>query len=267
MRLKLLIFLILLFAGTANAAQRIISLAPSLTKIIYSLGKEKDLVGCTSYCEADKKLNTTVVASMVQVNCEKILLLKPDLVLATGITKPSDIETLQKLGLKVMVFQNPKSFKEICNQFCEIGALIGKKAQADHIVQNEQAKVIQLQKSAAGKPKYKIFFQIGAKPLFTVIPNTFMNDYITYAGGLNIAAKLKQGTITRENVILQNPDVIIIVTMGIVGPEEKKIWESYSNLSAVRKKKIFIIDSNKACVATPQNFTETLGEIVRMING
>lgn len=267
MKFKILIFLTLLSAATANAAKRIVSLAPSLTQIIYSLGSGKELVGCTSYCEVDKTAKTTIVASMVQVSCEKILLLKPDVVLATGITKPSDIATLRKLGIKVMVFENPKSFKEICSQYIEIALLIGKKNEAETIVKREQTKVIQLQKSIAGKPASKVFFQIGAKPLFTVIPNTFMNDYITYAGGKNIAAHLKQGTITRENVILQNPDVIIIVTMGIVGPEEKKIWEGYSNLSATQKRKIFIIDSNKACVATPQNFTETLREVIKMIYG
>lgn len=246
------------------ASQRIVSLAPSITQIIYSLDSKKELIGCTSYCSVDKAFNTTVVASMIQVNSEKILLLKPTIVLATSITKPSDIETLQKLGIKVVVFNTPKSFAEICSQFREIGTLIGKKIQAEQIIKLHQQKVNNL-KAAQKKSKPKIFFQIGANPLFTVIPNTFMNDYITFCGGQNLANDLTRGTITRESVLLRNPDVIFIVTMGIVGPEEKTIWESYPNLNAAKNKKIFIIESEKACVATPQNFSETLEKIINLI--
>jgi iron complex transport system substrate-binding protein len=92
-----------------------------------------------------------------------------------------------------------------------------------------------------------------------------MDDYITFSGGRNIAAGFTKGTITRESVVLHNPDVIFIVTMGIVGPEEKTIWESYPNLNATKNKKIFIIESAKACVATPQNFSETLEQIIHLI--
>lgn len=257
-------FLLIQVNETITASLRIVSLAPSITSIIYSLDSQKELVGCTSYCNVDKTLKTNVVASMVEINNEKILLLKPDVVLATSITKPSDIETLRRLGLKVTVFNTPKSYAEICKQYVEIGTLIGKKEKAQQIVVAEQARVAKLKNAAPKGSHPKIFFQIGAKPLFTVLSNTFMNDYITLAGGQNIAADLTQGTITRESVLLRNPDVIFIVTMGIVGPEEKKIWENYPNLTATRNKKIFIIDSDKACVATPANFTQTLQEIIKL---
>lgn len=260
-----IIILIALTAGNTTAAKRIVSLAPSLTKIIYSLDAKTNLVGCTSYCETEKSLNTAVVASMVQINTEKIFLLRPDIVLATSITKPSEIEALRRLGLKVTVFNTPKSFSEICSQFFEIATLIGKKEKADQILAIHKAKVEHLSKLVNRRSKPRIFFQIGANPLFTVIPNTFMNDYITFAGGVNIASGFPQGTITRESVVMRNPDVIFIVTMGIVGPEEKLIWEGYPNITAVKNKKIFIIESEKACVATPQNFSEVLELLIQLI--
>lgn len=265
MRQIFIIILIAVAAGNINAAKRIVSLAPSLTKIIYSLDAKTNLVGCTSYCETEKSLNTAVIASMVQINTEKIFLLRPDIVLATSITKPSEIESLRRLGLKVTVFNTPKSFAEICSQFLEIGALIGKKEKATLIVGMHREKVELLRKSLNQRSKPRIFFQIGANPLFTAISNTFMDDYITFSGGHNIAAGFTKGTITRESVIVRNPDVIFIVTMGIAGPEEKSIWESYPNLNATKNKKIFIIESAKACVATPQNFSETLEQIIHLI--
>jgi ABC-type Fe3+-hydroxamate transport system substrate-binding protein len=248
-----------------QATHRIVSLAPSITKIIYNLDSKAELVGCTSYCEIDKNLHTTVVASMIQVNSEKILLLNPDMVLATSITKPSDIEALRKLGLKVLVFDTPRSFDDICNQFSEIGVLLGKKELAQQIVKQCKGKVNKLRETTTVSAKPRIFFQIGAKPLFAVIPRTFMDDYVTFAGGVNIAADLTKGAINREAVLLRNPDAIFIVTMGIVGTEEKTIWESYPNLNATKSKNIFIIDSAKACEATPQNFCDTLELIVKLL--
>ena len=70
-----------------------------------------------------------------------------------------------------------------------------------------------------------------------------MDDYITYAGGINIASDMKRGTITRESVLLRNPDVIVLVTMGNVSEDEKKTWEKYHYLNATKNKKIFSIDS------------------------
>ena len=76
---------------------------------------------------------------------------------------------------------------------------------------------------------------------------------------------MTSGTITREAVLVRNPDVIFIVTMGMLGPEQKREWERYPNLSAVKNKKIIIIDSNKACTPTPVTFAEALELIVKAL--
>ena len=127
-------------------------------------------------------------------------------------------------------------------------------------------KVDSLSNSVPNLPdRLTVFFQIGAKPIFTVISNTFMNDYITLAKCNNIAEDLKKGTITRESVLQQNPDIIFIVTMGIVGDNEKNIWESYTELNAAKNKKIFIIDSSIASTPTVLSFTETLEQVINNI--
>lgn len=259
---------ILLFLSLSIQAQnvkRIVSLAPSLTQNLYFLGAKDLVVGVTSYCEIAKNDHKENVASAIKVNIEKVVSLKPDLVVTTQLTDPETINMLKKFGLRVEVFGKAHSYQEICNQFTQLGKLIGKQSEAQEVINNTKQR---LEKEKQKVPKGKsprIFFQIGAKPIFTVIPNTFMDDLITFAGGINIAKDLDNASITRESVIVRNPDVILIVTMGVMGDEEKKVWEGYKNMSAIKHKKVFIIDADKACTPTPITFIETLEEMIRLI--
>lgn len=264
---------VLLFASCNNPSYRdkqssengirIISLAPSISKEIESLNMAENIVGATSYCDVSATNKELIVGTAVEVNIEKILLLKPDIVFASGLTQDNDIIALQNNGIKVHRFTKLKSFEDICTHFIELGKLVGKTELAQSIVDKSRKKVSNLSNSVPILVnKQQVFFQIGAKPIFTVIPNTFMNDYITLAGCENIAADLVHGTITRETVLLRNPDIIFVVTMGIVGDEEKLIWESYTELNAAKNKKIFIIDSSIASIPTVSSFTETLEQVI-----
>jgi len=244
---------------------RIVSLAPSLTKNVYFLEQQHKLVGCTSYCDTAVANGKEVVASAVKVNIEKVISLKPDLVITTTMTNPETLDMLKKFNIRVETFPTAKSFDEICKQTIRLGQIIGAESNAKRIVTQSETKIKSLASSTRKDKSPSVFFQIGAKPLFTVIPGTFMNDYILLAGGKNVVTTPKTGTITREAVIASNPDVIFIVTMGIVGNEEKNVWESYSTLSAAKNKKIFIIDSNDACTPTPVTFVKTLERVINLI--
>lgn len=249
----------------AQGVGRIVSLAPSLTKNVYYLEAQSKLVGCTSYCDMGVADSKEVVATAVKVNIEKVISLKPDLVIATTITNPETIAMLKKYGVRVEVFSTAKSFDEICQQTLRLGKIIGADDAAKRVTDAATTRVKEIVALNEGKVAPRVFFQIGAKPLFTVIPNTFMNDYITFAGGINVVTETKRGTISREAVIASNPDVIFIVTMGLVGDEEKQVWEGYKSLNATKSKRIFIIDSNKASTPTPVTFVETLETIAGLI--
>ncbi|MBE9511711.1 MAG: ABC transporter substrate-binding protein [Bacteroidetes bacterium] len=245
---------------------RIVSLAPSITKELESFNMTENIVGATSYCDISKKNKELIVGTATEVNIEKILLLNPDIVIASGLTKQTTINTLKNNGIAVHFIKKMQSFDDICNQAIELGTLVGKADLALSIVKRSRQRVDSMQSLIPSRHnKLKVFFQIGAKPIFTVIPNTFMNDYIIFSGCENLAADMDRGTITRESVLRRNPDVIFIVTMGIVGNEEKKKWESYAELNAVKSKKIFIIDSNIACTPTVLSFTETLEQVIKKI--
>lgn len=249
-------------SGNTGSNNRIISLLPSLTQSIYYLDAQDKLVGCTNYCQAAKGDQKEIVASVLKPNIEKIVTLKPDIVLASRLIPEKDLATIRKFGIQVEVFDSPTSYAEICDQFIRLGKLIDKESKAIEIIEESKAKIATLQRKL---PKQecapKVFMQIGASPIYTVIPNTFMNDYITYCGGTNIAEKLTSGTVGREFVVSQNPDYIFVVTMGIVGEDEAKIWQQFPQISAVVNRNIYILNSDVACQPTPVTFVETLEKI------
>ncbi len=263
----LLLFLsaISIMSSYAQTYNRIVSLSRVITQNIYLLGANDKLVGCTSYCEMAINDKKEVIASAIDVNVEKVIMLNPDLVIATTITKPETIETLKKVGIKVVTFPTTKSYDDICQNFKQIAAFTGKSLAADQIITAQRHRLDSIIGTIPKGTKPKVFFEIGTKPIFTVMPNTFMDDFITFSGGVNVASDLTRGTITRESVLLRNPDVIIIVTMGVLGDEERNNWYSCKQLNAAKNKKIFIIDSDKACSPSPVTFIDVVEEIIKLI--
>lgn len=263
--LLLLIFFVINLCASAQFPERIISLAPSLTKELILLGLEDRIIGITNYCKVPKKENYTIVASAIDVNLERVITLKPDLVLATSLSKPESLDILKKAGVRVAFLKLPTSFVEINSQFIEIAKMCGVEGKAQAIILKQERIVEQLLAKVKKNNTPRIFFEIGTNPLWCVIPNTFMDDFISMAGGQNIANDLNMGSISRESVIIRDPEIIIIATMGNIGEEEIKIWQNYSHLSAVKNHHILVVDSDMACSPTPVHFVETLEEIIKFI--
>lgn len=245
--------------------KRIVSLVPWVTKSLQVMGESHRIVGCTSYCPINQDSHVDIVANAMNINIEKILLLKPDVVFASSLNKPETIDNLKRLGVKVILQPYPESFDEICTYFIQIGEVVNQSAKARQIIAQQKARLAKLKGLVPATKHPKVFIQIGAKPLFCAVPGTFMDDFIRFSGGKNIASNLKIGSITREYVIKQNPDVIFIVTMGIVAQEEKQVWYGYKSLSASVNKKVFILDADKTCSPTPILFVDALEEMIDLM--
>jgi len=231
------------------------------------LGLEDKIVGVTTYCQRPPDARSKEKIGMIrEVNLERIVSLNPDLVVATSLVNVKAIEKLNNLGIKVMSFPPAKNFAEICKQFLKLGRFVGKEKEAEEIVRQAKTRVNVVKEKGNASPKLKVFIQIGAKPLFTVTEDSFINDFVEFAGGVNIAEDAKAGLYSREEVLRKNPDVIIIVTMGIVGEREEKIWQRFEVLNAVRNNKIYVVDSSRFCSPTPVTFAETLEELSRLIH-
>jgi len=251
----------------ADLPQRIISLGPPLTEQIYLLGAENKLIANTVYCEKPPQAKEKEkIGTVIEVNLEKIVGLKPDLVLATSLTNRKTKEKLKNLGIEVAVFPEPETFTQICSQFLELGRLTGKEKKAEEIVKSVKSKAAAIKNEVENLRKPKVFIQIGAKPLFAATGASFVNDFIEFAGGINIAKEARSGIYSREQVLKKNPDVIIIATMGIAGEKEKGVWKRHKSLKAVEKNRIYIIDSYELCSPTPISFVETLKELVTILH-
>ena len=253
-------------SGYSQQVKRIISLAPSVTENLYLIGAKDKLVGCTSYCIQAVNDGVQQVGSTIDFNIEKILLLKPDLVITMQLTKPQDVEAMRKLGINVKVFSSPKDFNEICAQNLEIARLTGNVAEAEKVITKAKHQVDSLKNEMKNFPKKKVFFQLGANPLFAVLEHSFLNDYIVFSNAENIVKGMKTGIISRESVLSKNPDVIFIATMGGYGAEEKKVWESYKGLKAGETGNIFLIESETSCSPTPDNFAKAFADVVKCMN-
>ena len=249
-------------AVAASNPGRIISLAPSLTQSIYALGAEELLVGCTSYCTEAIKDGKTVVGSATKVNVEKAVSLRPDLVVISDLTSPEDAATLKKFGIQVVRLRAPRSYEEVCDQFVRLGELVGHKSDALRIVSDSKKTVdsIRVRREASHKGSHKpsLFIQIGADPLYAVIPGTFMADYAAFLGAGLVTEGLTHGEVTQEYIIKQDPDYIFIVTMGSLTTGESKKWQRMQFLTAAKRRQIYVLNAKMASEPSPVTFAKTL---------
>jgi len=243
---------------------RIISLASSISDELVELGLKKNIVGATSYCKVAQENKDLIIGSAIEINEEKILLLKPDMVFTTALTKQSTLEILKNNGIKTHMYKKASSFDAICENHLEMSKLVGKETLAKSIIKDAKFKIDSLKLIIPEQTELpKVFFQLGANPIATVIPKTYMNDFILISGGKNLFYDLDKYIVNRESVLLRNPDYIFITSMGIVGEEEKKNWMKYEDVSAVKNNKIFLIDSGIASSPTVTNFVKTIEIMVK----
>lgn len=243
----------------------VISLMPSVTRTIYELNASDQLKGCTSYCITIPSDSIPVVSDMLHPNIEKIVSLKPDVVFVSNMSQPSDIEALKKIGIKIITLPSPKNFDEICTQFTDVAVNIGQKERAQKIINNYRSKLDSIQNSSIKQSKRSMFIQIGTSPIFGVLPDTFMNDYILYTNGENIIKSKLNGIVNREYIITCNPDYIFIVNMDGNANNEIQEWKKFGSLKAVKNNNIYVID-DIACQPTPHAFISTIEQITQTIN-
>ncbi|NQT20016.1 MAG: cobalamin-binding protein [Planctomycetes bacterium] len=253
-----------------NVPQRMVSLSPAITESLYLLDVSDRLVGVTVYCnyppEAQEKERVGTVLSPC---IEKIVQLSPDLILATKeIGKAKTVSKLRSLGLKVFVFGERTTFSDICREFVLLGRLVGKGSKASLIAERAIEDVSTICRAASTKPRRKVFWQIGARPLVTVAKGTFVNEMISSAGGINIAqdSQVRYPRYSLEEVVRQDPDLIIIVTMGEATEQAKLRWETFGSLKAVRGNRIYVIDAHDVCAPSPVSFVEGLRKVAAFIH-
>lgn len=228
-----------------NPPARIVSLAPSITETLFFLGLGDKVVGVTKYCnyppEAQSK---TIIGGVIDPNYEIILSLKPDIVMMTveGNTKES-FNKLSDLGLKVFV-TNPRNFEGVFKTILDIGKICKVETRAKFLVDSLRAELEKIKKISSGKHKPKVFVLLSLNPLMTAGKNTFINEIIENAGGINIGKNSKQNypIFNREEILKLNPDIIILTESKIGKDELLNLFPEWKHINAIKENKIFKID-------------------------
>ena len=187
----------------------IVSLAPSITEILYALGLGDKVVGVTEFCnyppEAQAKPK---VGGFADVNIEKLLSLNPDLVLVSSIHIAQVLPELEKLGLTVVVV-DAHDLPQVLESIALVGKIAGKEKEAESLVAEMQKRMDAVAKAVEGRKKPKVFWELSSD-LWSVGPGSFVHDLIVRAGGENIATGHPYPQLTSEAVISADPDVIIL---------------------------------------------------------
>ena len=248
--------------------QRIVSLVPNITEELYLLGVQDRIVGVTTYCQRPPEAqNKERVGDVVEVNVEKILSLQPDLVIASPLADQRQIQKLRDLDMRVEIFQPPEDFEGLCNGFLELALLVGGEQKSREIVTQASRDIDYIKGKVKGLPRPRVFIQIGEKPLVAAGGDSFIDDIVAFAGGVNIAHEVKTSVYSREEVVKRNPDIILIAKMGIAGEREKAQWATYTTIKAVQTDRIYTVDPYRFCSPTPLSFVESVRELVRLFHG
>lgn len=249
--------------------ERIITLAPSLTETIYSLGLEKKLVGNTIYCDyPEDAKRKEKVGDLLNVDFEKIVALKPDIIFITveGNTKET-YNKLKELGLKVYV-SNPRNIESIKRNYLNVAEIFGKKEFAENQIRQWDSVLTNISKKLVNIERKSAMYIVELKPIMLAGKNTFINEYMNLCGLKNIAddASLNYPVFSREEILKRNPDYIVIPE-GRNSTLEKilKIYPEWRNLNAIKNNKIIAVDRNNFSRPGPR-YIEAINELFTLLH-
>jgi iron complex transport system substrate-binding protein len=229
--------------------ERIISLAPNITEILFAIDAGNRVVGVTEFSNyPPESQELPKVGTYIKPNIEMIVELAPDLVIATADgDKEGEVKKLDSLGIPVYVI-NPTDIDGILDTISEIGGLIGSTDEAKKLTTEMGKRIDDVTDRVSKYPKVRVLLELGIDPMITISSGTFQDDLIGLAGGINITA----GEIVRyprfsiEEVIIRSPDVIIVTSMTSFkdSSEGIKRWSRWETIPAVRDGRVYLIESD-----------------------
>ncbi|MEO0106262.1 MAG: cobalamin-binding protein, partial [candidate division WOR-3 bacterium] len=210
---------------------RIVSLSPAMTEVIFAIGAERYLVGVTTYCDyPDSAKRIYKVGDFSNPSLERIISLEPTLVIVNLPEQMRIKNQLEKFGIKVFV-TSPTRLDDIYREIIELGKSIKRERQADSLVNYMKENM-----KPSLNTKKKVYIEICARPLITVGRNSYLNELIEMAGGINIFNDLNKDypVVNQEQVIMKNPEIIIVLH-----PESIDNRIGWKNILAVKNNRIY----------------------------
>lgn len=249
--------------------ERIVSLAPSLTEILYYLGLGDRVAGVTrfSYYPPEAAYKPKV-GTYINLNVERIISLNPDLAIGTADgNKPYIVKLLEQAGIPVYIV-NPRNVRDVIGTVAVLGRLCGVSKKAEDLANGLSRRIDRILDRTASLRRPMVFLQINVKPIMTVNRNTFHHDVIRLAGGENMAkdAPYNYPRISIEEVIRKKPEIIIISSMERGGRFEqaRKEWQKWPVIPAVMDERVYLVDSDLLDRPSPRivNGLETMARLI-----
>lgn len=243
-----------------NEVHKVVSISPAVTEIMFDLGAGEMLVGRTDFCNYPEEVeNIESIGGISNLNVEKVISLKPDLVISGSMVPQKSVEQLEKMGIPMVCIIEKEKFEGLYDNVARIGKVIGRQEKADAMVRELRSKVSSI--DTLGKydygmgepiPRPTVYYVVGFGKAgnYTAGGNTFINDIIRLAGGQNIAENISGWNFSVEALMNSNPNYIMIRQEDV---EEFCNTAPYKNLMAVRLHKIIPIESGLIDVQVPRN--------------
>lgn len=246
--------------------RRIVSLTPANTEILFALGLRGRIVGVTAFCDYPPEAKQLPRVGDVNISVEKVLALKPDLVVASASASRKAIGRLESLrSTRLPVFAtDPNDFAGLYRDIRALGRITGQTHQAEMLVKSMQRRVEKVRK-AVGKQAHipRVLYVLQTNPLWVAGSSNFIDELIRMAGGQNVAGGAGRGycTYSSEKVIVRDPEVIL--TTKETAPHLFNL-PGWSRVTAVRRKAIYIL--GEEAVRPGPRLVNALEKLVRLLH-
>lgn len=246
--------------------ERIVSLAPSVTELIFAVGAGDRVVGVTEYDTYPEEVkDLPKVGGFKGPNIELITAQEPDIVFASTLSGKEEMETLEKMGIPVVMIE-AKSIDNIYESIEMLGKITNKEEKAQTIVNEMKSKIQEISNKVKDRPKIKVFHLIDINGNWTAGSGTFIHELINLAGGQNIAEDT-EGWVqySIEELVSKNPDAIVMSSYaGDV--ETIKNMEGYKETNAVKNNNIYVVSNDDIISRATNRIVLGLEEIAKFLH-
>lgn len=257
----------------ASPPQRIVSLAPNITEILFALNLGRQIAGVTRYCDyPPEALKKEKIGGMIDPNFERIEALNPDLIIGFRGNPLRLLHRLKRLGLPLFVLDMGSNLESVFVVIRKIGFVTQKEKEAEILIQSMKKEYDKIQESLQDvKRKPKVFFSLHGMGLWTCGKGSFLDDLVRKAKGHNIAGHIQRKwlLLNREQLIQENPEIIIIISQSEEQFEIAKKWikneNPFGQIQAVISDNIYSLDENIVTRPGPR-FIDALAELAHILH-
>jgi iron complex transport system substrate-binding protein len=228
--------------------ERIVSLAPSITEMLFAIGAGEQLVGVTDFCDYPPEALKKPKVGYSNPNLESLVALQPDLVVAPNdFLKPDVIVKLEQLKIPVFILAD-KNVEGIFAHIQTLGRIVGRSPKADAVVMEIRQQVAATQQRIQGAVPVRVLYVLNSQPLITVGPGSFIDQLIGMAGGVNVAAKsaTPYPRLSMETVLQEDPEMLVFPVGKAEGisESEQQTWRKWTTMTAVKRGRLHQISAD-----------------------